>query len=78
MHDIVLGGVQGMKFMQVPMNPKAYVGSTQLKTASANAYHLFLNDEAAFEVNPRFAYADLKRLCEGGLYFNVKYGAMTS
>lgn len=67
-----------MKYLSIPMNPKQFIGATTIKVASANAYHLFLNDEANFEINSKFAYADLKRLWEGGLYFNVKYGVLSS
>lgn len=48
------------------MNPRAFVGSTTVSQASANAYHLFLNDEASFDDSAKFPYADLKRMWEGG------------
>lgn len=77
-HQILLGGEQGMKYLQIPMNPHAFVGASKVKVASVNAFHLFLNDEAVFSANSKFPYADLKRMWEGGQYFNVKHGAMTA
>lgn len=67
-----------MKFLQILMNPHAFVGASKVKVASVNAFHLFLNDEAVFHINSKFPYADLKRMWEGGQYFNVKHDALNA